>query len=117
MVLITRSTVYIVEPMICEEKARLVEEYSAATLAFSRSVHELRLIFQRLHSGHGFVATPRRPYCSAILRQYLFRYLKFKSSRIRMAAGCEATARETPIEFRLGKGFQEPSADALGVTQ
>jgi hypothetical protein len=29
----------------------------------------------------------------------------------------KATARETPIEIRPGKGFQEPSVDALGVVQ
>ena len=28
--------------MICEEKTRLVDEYSAATLAFSKTVQELR---------------------------------------------------------------------------
>lgn len=42
MVLITRSTLYIHRAMICGEKARLVDEYSAATLAFSKAVQELR---------------------------------------------------------------------------
>ena len=28
--------------MVCEEKARLVDEYSAAALAFSKAVQELR---------------------------------------------------------------------------